>query len=176
MEDRRWIMVAAGVAGGIALFALGLFLGALIASNGDEEAEATSTSVSAVVVSPTTTLGDPTESTVAGDISADPGSMGTYGSPEARTEFIDVIRNSGISGGTEADVLATADEICYHLERLEAQNRSAAFAVRVVWNEALAPVASEDLATFGTVFVAAPHYLCPESAAYAEEVSYWLGY
>jgi hypothetical protein len=102
--------------------------------------------------------------------------MGTYGSPEARTEFIDVIRNSGIAGGTEAEVLATADEICYHLERLEAQNRSAAFAVRVVWNEALAPVDSEDLAAFGTVFVAAPHFLCPESAAYAEEVSYWLGY
>jgi hypothetical protein len=175
MEDRRWIIIAAGVAGGVALFAVGLILGSVIASNGDEEAMPTSTTV-LPTVSSTTTLGDATESTVAGNISADPGSMGTYGSPEARTEFIDVIRNSGISGGTEAEVLATADEICYHLERLKAQNRSAAFAVRVVWNEALAPVESEDLATFGTVFVAAPHFLCPESAAYAEEVSYWLGY
>lgn len=174
MEDRRWIIVAAGVAGGVALFAVGLLLGAVIASDGDEEAVSTSTT--APTVSPTTTLGDSTESTVAGDISADPGSMGTYGSPEARTEFIDVIRNSGISGGTEAEVLAIADEICYHLERLEAQDRSAAFAVRVVWNEALAPVESEDLASFGTVFVAAPHYLCPQSATYAEQVSYWLGY
>jgi len=86
------------------------------------------------------------------------------------------VRNSGIVSGSTLDLLASADEICYHLERLQAQNRTAAYAVRVVWNEALAPLEPEDLAAFGTVFVAAPHFLCPDSAAYAEEVSYWLGY
>jgi hypothetical protein len=72
-------------------------------------------------------------------------------------------------------LLATADKVCYDLERLIAQERSAAYATRVVWNESLAELESEDLAGFATVFSLAPTYLCPENAAYASEVAYILG-
>jgi len=81
-----------------------------------------------------------------------------------------------VTGGTRSGLLATADHVCYNLERLEAQDRSPAFAVRVVWNESLAVLESEDLAAFAAVFAAAPHFLCPDSIEYAEEVAYWLGY
>ena len=71
---------------------------------------------------------------------------------------------------------AVSDHICYMLDRLQDQDRSPAFAVRVVWNESLADLRSEDLAAFAFVFDSAPQYLCPESIPYGESVAYWLGY
>jgi hypothetical protein len=35
---------------------------------------------------------------------------------------------------------------------------------------------SEDLASSGAVFSAAPYYLCPDSITYGESIAYWLGY
>ena len=177
MEDRRWILISAAAAADLGVLVLGFVLGSLVGSSSEEEAAPTSTtSPLSSKSSSTTSLGDSTGTTLAGELGADQAIVGSYGSPEDRGEFVRVVRNTGIVTGTEADLLTAADEICYHLERLQAQERSAAYAVRVVWNEALAPLESEDLASFGTIFIAAPHYLCPENAAYAEDVSYWLGY
>ena len=171
--DRRWIILI-GVIVSVALFAGGFLLGNLGGSSSEEAAEETTTTGASSSDPSSTTLGDPTDATLPEPDAADE-TIDPYGTEVERNEFVTAVRGSGI-GGTNLDVLATGDEVCYHLERLEAQGRSAAYAVRVVWNEALAPIDSADLAAFGTVFVAAPHYLCPQSAAYAEEVSYWLGY
>lgn len=99
-----------------------------------------------------------------------------YGSDDDRVEFIAVLVEIGVVNGTEESLLATADHVCYNLERLQAQERSPAFAVRVVWNESLLELESEDLAAFSAVFDVAPHYLCPESVEYGTEVAYWMGY
>ena len=171
--DRRWIILIGAIVG-VAVFVGGFLLGNLGGSSSEEAAEATTTTGASSSDPSSTTLGDPTEATLPEPDAAQE-TIDPYGTEVERSEFVTAVRGSGI-GGTNLDVLATGDEVCYHLERLEAQGRSAAYAVRVVWNEALAPIDSADLAAFGTVFVAAPHYLCPQSAAYAEEVSYWLGY
>jgi hypothetical protein len=178
MGDRRWVIVAGAIAGGVAIFAVGLLLGAVIASSGGDEVAGTETSTTQPggIETTTTSTVDPTATTILAAEDQVAVEYGPYGLPEERAELLRVIRNSGVATGTEEEVLAMADEVCYHLERLQAQGHTAAYAVRVVWNVAIAPLESEDLATFGTVFVAAPHYLCPESAEYAEEVSYWLGY
>ncbi|MEA2022745.1 MAG: hypothetical protein U9N79_00490 [Actinomycetota bacterium] len=104
------------------------------------------------------------------------GEIPVYGTEEQREEYLAGLIDSSLIGGSRTGLLATADHVCYNLERLEAQNRSPAFAVRVVWNESLAELDSEDLAAFGVVFAAAPYYLCPASIEYGEEVAYWLGY
>ncbi len=104
------------------------------------------------------------------------GGIPVYGTEAERDALVLGLVEAGVTGGTRTGLLATADHVCYNLERLEAQNRSPAFAVRVVWNESLAVLDSQDLAAFGAVFAAAPHYLCRDSIEYAEEVAYWLGY
>ena len=77
---------------------------------------------------------------------------------------------------SRSTMLWVADSVCYDLERLSAQGRSPAFAVRVVWNETLGDLASGDAAAFGAVFSAATAYLCPHMGPYGEDVAYWLGY
>ena len=171
--DRRWIILIGSVVG-VALFAGGFLLGNLGGSSSVEASDSTTTTGATSSDPSTTTIGDPTEATLPPPEAAHE-TIDPHGTEVEREEFVTAVRGAGI-GGTNLDLLATGDEVCYHLERLEAQGRSAAYAVRVVWNEALAPIDSVDLAAFGTVFVAAPHYLCPQSAAYAEEISYWLGY
>jgi hypothetical protein len=104
------------------------------------------------------------------------GGVPPYGTEVERDALVLGLVEAGVTGGTRTGLLATADHVCYNLERLEAQDRSPAFAVRVVWNESLAELDSQDLAAFGAVFAAAPHYVCTESIEYAEEVAYWLGY
>ena len=172
--DRRWILL--GIAVAVAVFFGGFAVGAVTSGDSVVAAPATtttqslngSTASSSTIVDPTdTTLPEPDQV----HETIDP-----YGTVDDRDFFLGVMRDSGIASGGSDALLAAADEVCYHLERLQAQDRSAAYAVRVVWNEALAPLESADLALFGTMFVAAPHFLCPESQAYAEEVSYWLGY
>jgi hypothetical protein len=98
-----------------------------------------------------------------------------YGSDADRDQMLNDLAAAGVAGGSREALLATADHVCFNLERLEEQNRSPAFAVRVVWNESLGDLPSEDVAAFGVVFNAAPHYLCVESIEYGEEVAYWLG-
>jgi hypothetical protein len=104
------------------------------------------------------------------------GGIPEYGTEDARESLLLGLTESGVTGGTREGVLATADHVCYNLERLEAQGHSAAFAVRVVWNESLLELAPEDLAAFAAVFSAAPYYLCPDSIEFGAEVAYWLGY
>ncbi len=99
-----------------------------------------------------------------------------YGTDADRESFLTGLVEAGVAGGTRQGLLTTADHVCYTLERLQAQGRSSAFAVRVVWNESLLELDPQDLAAFAAVFTAAPYYLCPESAAYGEDVAYWLGY
>ncbi len=99
-----------------------------------------------------------------------------YGTIQARDDLVTALTQRGLTGGNYDVILTTADEVCFNLERLEAQGRSPAFAVRVVWNESLAEFPPADLATFAAVFAAAPQFLCPDSVGYALEVAYWLGY
>ncbi|MEA3511555.1 MAG: hypothetical protein U9R51_08985 [Actinomycetota bacterium] len=128
---------------------------------------------------------DSTQSTINGDAAAaiprpesdaPDGAMPVYGTEDEREALLTGLVEAGVAGGTREGILATADHVCYNLDRLQAQHRSPAFAVRVVWNESMAEIDSRDLAAFGIVFTAAPHYLCPDSIEYGEEVAYWLGY
>jgi hypothetical protein len=103
------------------------------------------------------------------------GGIPKYGSDTDRAQMLDDLVAAGVAGGSSAALLATADHVCFNLERLQEQNRSPAFAVRVVWNESLGDLPSEDVAAFGVIFNAAPQYLCLESIEYGEQVAYWLG-
>jgi len=98
-----------------------------------------------------------------------------YGTDEERQALLDALAESGVGMGSRSTILFVADSVCYDLERLQAQERSAAFAVRVVWNETLADLDSTDAAAFGAVFNAAPFFICLDSVEYAAEVAYWLG-
>ena len=102
----------------------------------------------------------------------------TYGSDADRQALLAVADATNITGiySDPGVLLSAADKICYDLERLLAQGRSPAYATRVVWNESLAALDSEDLAGFATAFTLAPTYLCPENAVYAEDVAYILGF
>ena len=172
--DRRWILL--GIAVAVAVFFGGLAVGAVTSGDNGVAAPATTTTQSTTgSTGSSSTIGDPTDTTLPEPDQVHE-TIDPYGTVDERDLYLDVMRDSGIATGGSDALLAAADEVCYHLERLQAQDRSAAYAVRVVWNEALAPLESADLALFGTMFVAAPHFLCPESQAYAEEVSYWLGY
>ncbi len=173
--DRRWILL--GIAVAVAVFAGGFVVGAITGGDNGVAAPATTTTTQTTTgsIGSSSTIGDPTDTTLPEPDQVHE-TIDPYGTVDDRDFFLGVMRDSGIASGGSDALLAAADEICYHLERLQAQDRSAAYAVRVVWNEALGPLESEDLALFGTMFVAAPHFLCPESQAYAEEVSYWLGY
>ena len=172
--DRRWILL--GIAVAVAVFVSGFVVGAVSSGDNAEAAPETSTTQSTTGSGgSSSTIVDPTDETLPEPDQVHE-TIDPYGTVDDRDLFLGVMRDSGIASGGSNALLAAADEVCYHLDRLQAQDRSAAYAVRVVWNEALAPLESEDLALFGTMFVAAPHFLCPESQAYAEEVSYWLGY
>jgi hypothetical protein len=132
-----------------------------------------------------------TASTVAGSTDTSPGSdssdpltsgagteIPTYGSDDDRQALVDAAVALNITG-VFADpelLVATADKICYNLERLQAQGRSPAYATRVVWNESLAELDSEDHSGVATAFSLAPTYHCPENADYAEDVAYILGF
>ena len=149
-----------------------------VGSNPDGTTTESST-VSADGGSTTSTIdatdGDPSavlESSTAVDL----GDAKVYGTEPQRDRFIRDVESAGIIGGTREGILATADHVCYTLERMQAQNRRASFAVRVVWNESLADMRTEDLGAFAFVFNAAPMYLCPENIEYGEDVAYWLGY
>lgn len=185
--DRR-LLITASVAA-VVLLAFGFAIGRVTASGSDGAAalggEDTLSSTATTGTkfqpggSPTTTgaliSGDATgslESTSAVDL----GDGLVYGTDAERETFVNDLIQAGVVGGSREGLLATADHVCYMLERLQAQNRKPAFAVRVVWNESLADLPSEDLAAFATVFNATPQYLCPESIAYGESVAYWLGY
>lgn len=98
-----------------------------------------------------------------------------YGSDADRDQMLKDLAAAGVAGGSSEALLATADHVCFNLERLQEQDRSPAFAVRVVWNESLGDLPSGDIAVFGVVFSAAPHYLCVDSIEYGEQVAYWLG-
>lgn len=160
----------------LVLLLIGFGVGRLTAGG-----SATSASVTEVAGS---TPSDAPASTITGDAAAalppasdaPDGGIPVYGTEAEREEFLAGLIDSSLIGGSRTGLLATADHVCYNLERLEAQNRSPAFAVRVVWNESLAELESGDLAAFGVVFTAAPYYLCPDSIEYGEEVAYWLGY
>lgn len=98
-----------------------------------------------------------------------------YGSEDDRDDFISALTGAGVSISSRARLLMLGDRICFDLERLMEQNRSPAFAVRVVWNESLDEIDSRDVAAFGVVFNATPPILCPQVGAYAVDVAYWLG-
>lgn len=100
----------------------------------------------------------------------------TYGTEVEQDWFLIGVAGAGVTGTSRDDLLATGYHVCYMLERLQAQDRSPSFAVRVIWNESLAELESEDLAAFAAVYQAAPLYLCPDSVEYGIEVAYWLGY
>jgi len=196
--DRRLIAVAAASAALLVLIGFGI--GRLTAgeSNGSDTAagpEAASTTTAASDAAAATAPSDPASETssseatntthppIDGDPSAvlipplDPpaGGIPMYGSDKDREAFLVGLSREGVNG-TDDDLLAVADHVCYTLERLQAQERTAAYAVRVVWNESLAELDSQDLAAFGVVFIGAPNFLCPESIFYGADVAYWLGF
>jgi len=185
--DKRLLIAAPIIA--LVVFALGFGLGALISrDSGDTQAVGSETSsVSSATASSTpgadSTSPSSTVIPIDGDASkalippkTDAAGIPEYGTPNDRDNFVVDLALAGLTGASRADNLATADRICYNLERLEAQERSPAFAVRVVWNESLLELESGDLAAFSAVYAAAPFYLCPASADYAKEIAYWIGY
>lgn len=180
-------MMAGAIAGVVVLMALAFVLGRATAPTSDVAAPGESTTTIPDAPGDTTTgdsdggenSGDAPSTTIEGNAAAGlPPYIGTgpqYGTAEERDALIDGLVNAGIGGGTREFVLGTADHVCHMLEVLQEQRRSPAFAVRVVWNESLSELNSEDLAAYAAVFNAAPHFLCPDSLAYAERVTYWLG-
>lgn len=145
-----------------------------LATNDQGGADTSTTQDAGQMTDTTRITGDPT--VVLPPPPTDPEAIPPYGTDDDRVALIAGLVEAGVTGGSEADILATADYVCYTLERLRAQGRSLSFTVRVVWNEALSDLAREDLSAFGTVLAAAPPHLCPENAAFGERVSYWLGY
>ena len=190
--DRRYLYIGIPIAA-IVLVLIGFGIGratsgsdsdtsASAATLATEDAAGGSTTAATGDSVPETTLASST--TINGDASAalppeselPEGGIPMYGTPDARESLLVGLVESGVTGGTREGVLATADHVCYNLERLEAQGRTPAFAVRVVWNESLLELESQDLAAFAAVFSASPFYLCPDSIEFGAEVAYWLGY
>jgi len=187
--DRRYLYIGIPIAA-IVLVLIGFGIGrATSGGEADSSASATTLATGDSATSsttgesvPETTLAPST--TIVGDPSAalppkselPEGGIPEYGTPDARESLLVGLVESGVTGGTREGVLATADHVCYNLERLEAQGQTPAFAVRVVWNESLLELESQDLAAFAAVFSAAPYYVCPDSIEYGAEVAYWLGY
>jgi len=178
------VLIGAGVAALILLVGV-FFIGRATAGGSDESiaeapgqnAASTTTVVSAADETSTTSSVPPT-----GDPSAalldDPDratDIPEYGTTDEREALLNALAEAGVGMGSRTTILFVADSVCYDLERLQAQERSPAFAVRVVWNETLADLDSTDAAAFGAVFNAAPFFICPESIEYATEVAYWLG-
>ena len=173
--DRRWIIGVFVVVAGLIVLAVGFVIGRSVSGSefaieGDSiVSEGTTSTVSASPV------GDPTSATIPPQ-EVPSGSIPEYGTGEERDGLVTALAEAGIAGGARDAILVTADEVCFHLAQLEAQGRSPAFAVRVVWNESLAELRSADIAAFAAVFAAAPSFLCPDSVGYANDVAYWLGY
>jgi hypothetical protein len=181
LNRSAWIAVA-----GAAVLALivGLAIGGVVFAEdvppSAAETDLTSSSAPAAADSPTSTSDTgaaPDDAPLDIAVPPDGEQPPAYGSDEERQALLDVANGLDITGVfSEPELLlATADKVCYDLKRLIAQGRSPAYATRVVWNESLAELDSEDLAGFATVFSLAPTYLCPEYALYAEEVAYILG-
>ena len=180
------VLIGAGVAGAILLLLAAFFVGRATAGGsevtaGDAPTESTTSSITGTSEAPS----DTTVETI--PASADPSAaliddpdrdedVPVYGTDEERESLLEALAEAGVGMGSRSTILFVADSVCYDLERLEAQERSAAFAVRVVWNETLADLDSADAAAFGAVFNAAPFFLCPDSIEYASEVAYWLGF
>jgi hypothetical protein len=185
--DRRVLIVA--VLSAVLVFVIGLGIGVAI-SGGSGDARATTSTIEGSPSSTASTTSDdgstssPTTGVlIEGDATAalvppktDAADIPEYGSQNDRENLIVDLALAGVATGSREDILAAADRICYNLERLEAQKRSPAFAVRVVWNESLAELESQDLAAFAALFAATPFYLCPDSLDYSNEIAYWLGY
>lgn len=179
------VLVGAGVAALILLVGA-FFIGRATAGGSDESAAGAqgAASTTTVLSADSATDGTSTTSSVppTGDPSAallvDPDraeDIPEYGTDEEREALLNALAEAGVGMGSRSTIFLVADSVCYDLERLQAQERSAAFAVRVVWNETLADLESTDAAAFGAVFNAAPFFICPESIEYAAEVAYWLG-
>ena len=157
----RWIVVSSVVVVALALLVVGIVLGRLTVSSDASSGSASSMSEGFESASATTTS---TEGVAA------------FGSAQARDDLVGTLIAAGLAEGNRDVILMMADEICFNLERLEAQGRSTAFAVRVVWNESLAELGPRELATYASVFTAAPRFLGPASFGYAVEVACGLGY
>ncbi len=179
----RTAWIAVGAAAAIALV-VGLAIGAFVFAEDTSPPDAATTlttlttvAVDSVSSSTIDKAGVPADTPTDSTAPPSDGLPPTYGTDEERQALLDVAEGLGITGVfSDPDLLlATADKICHDLERLIAQGRTAAYATRVVWNESLAELESEDLAGFATVFSLAPTYLCPDSAAYARDVAYILG-
>jgi hypothetical protein len=186
--DRRYLYIGIPIAA-IVLVLIGFGIGRATSGNAatvdalSTDGSQTSTtvseadgSVSETTLAPSTTINGDPSAALPPESELPEGGIPEYGTPDARESMLLGLVESGVTGGTREGVLATADHVCYNLERLEAQGQSPAFAVRVVWNESLLELESEDLAAFAAVFSAAPYYLCPDSIEYGAEVAYWLGY
>lgn len=182
--DRR-IAIAVGV-GGILALILAFAIGRTTADSAAASADSNSPTTTAISADASGEPDSPDTSTV-DPIDGDPAAARTpeteipasgipaFGSEAERDQMMDDLVNAGIIGGTREGILTTADEVCYNLQQLQEQRRRLPFAVRVVWNESLLDLESEDLAAFGIVFNAAPRYLCPEHLEFADTIAYWLG-
>jgi hypothetical protein len=183
--DKRLLISAPIVA--LVVFVLGFGLGSLL-SGGSDDPQANDTTA-ASTPSGESQAEEGSESLGSGGVAAegdataviipsasDDSEISEYGSVADRDQMITALGDAGLAGNSRSGILLTADRICYDLERLQAQKRSPAFAVRVVWNESLAELERNDLAAFSAVFASAPFYLCPNSLDYSREVAYWLGF
>jgi hypothetical protein len=164
-DTSRWIIIGSAVVAAVGLLVIGIVVGR-VTSRSDAALGADSSvsdSIDSTGLQSTSTI--PSR-----DVPAE------YGTIQARDDLVTALTQRGLTGGNYDVILTTADEVCFNLERLEAQDRSPAFAVRVVWNESLAQLPSIHIAAFAAVFVAAPRFLCRDSIGYADDIAYWLGY
>ena len=188
--DRRLVIITSAIA--VLLLLIGFGVGRLTADDspasgsaaaanppgdaaGESESPSDSMQEGREAANATTISGD-AAAALPPDLETPEEGIPVYGTEAEREALLTGLAESGVAGGTRSGLLATADHVCYALERLQAQGRTPAFAVRVVWNESLAELDSRDLAAFAAVFNAAPRYLCSESIDYAEDVAYWLGF
>lgn len=179
------VLIGAGVAA--LLLLVGVFsIGRATAGGSSESAAETEGQSSTTIADSANSAAGETSTTSSVPPSGDPSAallndpdratdVPEYGTEEERQALLDALAEAGVGMGSRSTVLFVADSVCYDLERLQAQDRSAAFAVRVVWNQTLGDLESTDAAAFGAVFNAAPFFICPESIEYAAEVAYWLG-
>jgi hypothetical protein len=131
-------------------------------------------------LSPVTTLASASQGVAPADqpaIGTESDDVPTYGTEGDRTALTDAATSVGITGffSDTTALLAGADRVYFDLERLDAQDRSPAYATTVVWNESLASLDSTDLAGFATMFSLATTHLCPQHDEYGEDVAYILG-
>ncbi len=111
-DTSRWIIIGSAVVAAVGLLVIGIVVGRVTSSS--DAALGTDSSVSDSIDS----TGLQSTSTIPSrDVPAE------YGTIQARDDLVTALTQRGLTGGNYDVILTTADEVCFNLERLEAQDR-----------------------------------------------------